>query len=515
MQPEIVADDRNSVYSRETRIATPSPDEKRPQSASEKNNHQSDSDAIIVDWDGPDDPANPLNWPYRRKWTATAIVSLFTFVSPVSSAMVAPASEQIAKEFGIKSDALIAMTTSIFVLGYSVGPLVIGPLSEIFGRSRVFQLANIWFLAWNIGCSFAQSGGQLIAFRLLAGLGGSAPLSIGGGTLGDVWRAEERGKAMAIYSLAPLLGPVVGPLCGAWIAERSTWRWVYWSTSIFDAGIQVAGLFLLKETFAPVLLERKAKSMQQSADVENSRIHTIYERDDSRSWKQIFAHALVRPFAMLALEPIIQLIALYMAFVYGLLYIFLTSLPSIFLNVYHESVGISGLNYISLGIGVTLTSQLNAQVLDRVYIYLKNKNGGAGEPEYRLPSIFVGSVLIPIGLFLSGWAAQAGIHWIATDIGIAVMGGGISLVFLSLQTYVVDAFTLYAASALAAVSFLRSLAGFGFPLFAPVMYNKLGYGKANTILACVAIALGWLAPWIFWKYGKRIRAMSRYARKSN
>lgn len=80
--------------------------------------------------------------------------------------------------------------------------------------------------AWNLGCGFAQNKSQLIAFRFLAGLGGSAPLSIGGGVLGDCWRPEERGQAVALYSLAPLLGPVVGPVAGAWVAERSTWRWV-------------------------------------------------------------------------------------------------------------------------------------------------------------------------------------------------------------------------------------------------------------------------------------------------
>ena len=67
---------------------------------------------------------------------------------------------------------------------------------------------------------------MLIAFRFLAGLGGSAPQSIGGGVIGDLFDAEHRGQAISIYSLAPLLGPVVGPIAGAWVAEKSTWRWV-------------------------------------------------------------------------------------------------------------------------------------------------------------------------------------------------------------------------------------------------------------------------------------------------
>lgn len=170
--------------------------------------------------------------------------------------MIAPASSKLAEEFGITNEVIIALTTSIFVLAYgglqirtgcvkylplihaAIGPLFLGPMSEIYGRSHVLQLANLWYLgrlihisipvaplivsrvAWNLGCGFAQNKEQLIVFRFLAGLGGSAPLSIGGGVLGDCWRAEQRGQAMAIYSLAPLLGPVIGPLCGAWYVDQ-------------------------------------------------------------------------------------------------------------------------------------------------------------------------------------------------------------------------------------------------------------------------------------------------------
>ncbi|KAG5652150.1 hypothetical protein H0H81_006134 [Sphagnurus paluster] len=284
---------------------------------------QTDPDAVIVDWDGPNDPANPKNWAYRRKWAATIVVSSFTFISPVSSSMVAPATPQVAATFGVSEPLVIAMMTSIFVLGYAVGPLFLGPLSEIYGRSRVLQFSNLFYLAWNLGCGFAQTEAQFIAFRLLAGLGGSAPLSVGGGVLGDVWHAEERGRAIAIYSLAPLLGPVIGPICGAWIAEKSTWRWVFWSTSIVDAAVQISGLFFLQETYAPVLLERKAQAMRKNADAEKGLqkdIRTIYEAKGDRSWGEIFSKALTRPFILFAREKIVQLLGVYMAFVYGLFY---------------------------------------------------------------------------------------------------------------------------------------------------------------------------------------------------
>ncbi|KII86228.1 hypothetical protein PLICRDRAFT_114364 [Plicaturopsis crispa FD-325 SS-3] len=432
--------------------------------------------------------------------------------------MIAPASTLLGAEFGITSDAILAMCTSVFILAYAFGPLFLGPLSEIFGRSMVLQYSNLWYFAWNLGCGFAKTESQYIAFRFLAGLGGSAPLSIGGAVIGDTWKTEERGMAIAVYSLAPLLGPVIGPIAGSWVAEKSTWRWVFWSTCIVDAAVQVAGYFLLQETFAPVLLERKAKRIRKAMQSDPEKgpgrartVRTVFESSD-RHWKRIFLNALTRPFAMFFYEPIIQLFGLYMAFSYGLLYLFLTTLPSIFEGVYHQRPGLAGLNYLAFGVGLTGASQINARMLDRTYIFFKERNGGVGRPEFRLPAMVPGTLCLPIGLLIAGWAVEARTHWIVPDIGIAFIGAGNILTFQCIQSYVIDAFTLHAASALAAVLFLRSIAGFGFPLFAPVMYEKLGFGKGDTMLAAVAFVIGCPAPWLFWKHGERIRKSSKYAR---
>ncbi|KAJ7740218.1 MFS polyamine transporter [Mycena maculata] len=496
------------------RQESPSPTVAVLEVMNQKQPNVDDQSDIVVDWEGPDDPLNPKNWSRKKKWAATLVVSSFTLISPVSSSMIAPASTQVAEQFGITSDVTIALITSIFVLAYAFGPLFLGPLSEIFGRNRIIQGANLWYLVWNLGCGFAQNTGQLLGFRFLAGLGGSAPLAIGGGVLGDIWDAEERGQAIAIYSLAPLLGPVVGPLCGAFIAEKSTWRWVFWSTTIVDVAVQILGILYLRESYAPFLLQEKADRIRKSLDAEKGPVRNVRTKfaNQDRTWKRIIQTALTRPFILFYHEPIVQLLGIYMAFIYGVFYIFLTSMPLMFQGTYGENVGISGLNYLALGIGVTGSSQINARLMDLIFKYLKEKNGGAGQPEYRLPSMVPGTICLPAGLLLTGWAVQAKVHWIAPDIGVALVGAGVILNFQAIQIYVVDAFTLYAASALAAVAFLRSLCGFGFPLFAETMYQKLGYGKGNTILAAVAIVIGCPSPWLLWKYGKQIRMSSKFAK---
>lgn len=422
--------------------------------------------------------------------------------------MVAPALTTIAKQFNITNEVEESLTLSVFVLAYAVGPLFLGPLSEMYGRVIVLQLANLFYLFFNLGCGLAQTKGQMIAFRFLAGLGGSAPLAIGGGVLSDLFTAEERGRAISIYSLAPLLGPAIGPIAGGFITVNTTWRWIFYATTIADGIIQVGGLFFLQETYAPVLLQRKKKSLIESTG--NQELHTEYD-DPSRTVGQILRISLTRPFKLLGTQIIVQVLALYMAYLYGIMYLVLSTFPKLWSLEYGESIGIGGLNYISLGIGFFIGTQVSAPLQDRIYRALKARNGGIGKPEFRVPLMIPGAVLVPIGFFWYGWSAEAHTHWIMPNIGAVIFAAGVIVGFQCIQTYIVDSYTRYAASAIGAATVLRSLAGFGFPLFAPYLYDKLHYGWGNSLLALIAILLGWPAPFLLWKFGERLRKKSTFA----
>lgn len=143
----------------------------------------SPKDPNLVTWDGPDDPQFPKNWPDRLKWMSTWAVSMFVFISPVSSAMIAPALQDLAAALDMHAQVETYMSLAIFILAYAVGPILFGPASELYGRKRLLQLSNVWYLAWNLGCGFAQTKNQFFAFRFLAGMGGSAPLALGGGAI--------------------------------------------------------------------------------------------------------------------------------------------------------------------------------------------------------------------------------------------------------------------------------------------------------------------------------------------
>ncbi|KAJ5220535.1 MFS transporter [Penicillium chermesinum] len=323
----------------------------------------------------------------------------------------------------------------------------------------------------------------------------------------DCWNADQRGKAVGIYSLAPLLGPVVGPIAGGFIAETTTWRWVFWSTSIAGAVIQLFGLAFLPETYTPTLLKRQAKTLRKKSG--DRRYYT--EFDSSHSLASSLKTALVRPFLLLTTQPIVQVIALYMAYLFGLFYLLLSTFPGVWEGVYGESVGIGGLNYISLGIGFVLGAQVNARASDRIFRQLKRKRNNTAVPEFRIPAMFIGSLFIPIGLFWYGWSVQAHIHWVMPNIGIVIFSLGSIICLQCMQTYVIDSYTRFAASGLAAVVVLRSLAGFSFPLFAPSMYHALHYGWGNSLLGLLSIVIGVPAPFLFWFFGAKLRGMSRYA----
>lgn len=302
---------------------------------------------------------------------------------------------------------------------------------------------------------------------------------------------------------------MIGPLVGGFITEHSTWRWIFWATSIAAGIIQVAIYFLLPESYPPVILKRRRDHLAKQTG--NQSFHVGLNGTEQPLMRSI-AVAIARPTRMLATQPIVQLIALYIAYLFGLFYLIISTFPTVFSNVYHESLGISGLNYISLGLGYIVGAQANAHVTDRIYKHLKAKRAdGMGLPEFRIPTMFIGSLIIPIGLFWYGWSVQTRLPWIMPNVGIVIFSLGSIVCLQCIQAYIIDSYSRFAASAMAAAVVLRSLASFGFPLFAPYMYRTLNYGWGNSVLGFVSILVGFPAPYLFWVFGAKLRAMSKYA----
>ncbi|KIP12654.1 hypothetical protein PHLGIDRAFT_123755 [Phlebiopsis gigantea 11061_1 CR5-6] len=458
------------------------------------------------DWEH--DPRNPRNWPFWKKWRMAGIVSLYTFVSPLASSMMAPGLPEIAQHFNITNETVVALTLSIFLLTFAIGPLFLAPLSEIYGRTWILHIGNLMFLAFNLGCGFAPNTGTLIGMRLLCGFFGSAPIACGGGTISDLFSERDRASAMAVYSLGPLIGPAVGPIAGGFISETVGYKYVFIVISALCGIASALGIPFLRETYSPVIRLRLAKASGDPEMFTKSHPHLVHNH--TGKWHLIWIN-LHRPFILLTRSFVCFILSLYMAFMYGIYYLMFTTFPTLFSDVYHFSPGISGLCYIGLGLGFIFATVFGASFADKVYRTLSEKNGGKGKPEFRIPALIFGSFFVPVGLFWYGWSAQAEIHWIMPIIGSGIFGFGMMTTFLPIQLYLVDTFT-YAASALAAASVFRSTLGFAFPLFGQQMYAALGNGGGNSLLAGLAIVLGIPFPVWLWYNGEKVRARSTLTR---
>jgi MFS family permease len=167
----------------------------------------SDLDNGIVGWESQTDESMPLNFPETKKWLLISLLSSITFISPLASSMFAPAVSFMDAEFHNDSLLLNSLTVSIFVLGFVCGPLLLAPLSEIYGRRFVLTGANVFFCVWQIGAAVSPNLSALIVFRFLAGVGGSGCLTIGGGVIADLFHPDRRGLASSVYTFGPLFGP--------------------------------------------------------------------------------------------------------------------------------------------------------------------------------------------------------------------------------------------------------------------------------------------------------------------
>jgi len=401
------------------------------------------------------------------------------------------------------STILSSLTVSIFVLGYVIGPLILAPLSEIYGRRFVLTGANAFFCVWQIGCALAPNLASLIIFRFLAGIGGSGCLTIGGGVIADLFNADRRGLATAVYSLGPLFGPVVGPICGGFIAQQIGWRWVFWILLISGSLVTIGIETLNRETNPRVLISRKVKRLQK--ELNRTDLRSCYEPEGpAHSAAQILTKGFLRPLIMLLKSPIVFLLSLYMAVIYGLLYLLFTTITTVYIETYHWQPELCGLAYIGLGGGFFLGILVVSKISDPTVVRMTKANGGVFEPEMRLPACIFFACFIPISFFWYGWAADKAVHWIVPILGLIPFGFGMMGIFIPIQTYIIDSFPSFAASGIAALTVSRSLFGAFLPLAGPPMYSSLGLGWGNSVLGFVALGLI-PAPLLIYKFGGRIR----------
>jgi MFS family permease len=316
--------------------------------------------------------------------------------------------------------------------------------------------------------------------------------------MADMYGKADRGKSLAVVTLLPYLGPALGPIFGGLVTQLVHWSWIFWIMSIVDAVVLLLGLLIIRETYTPELLRRKAA--REGTKV----LHGSNKAKQSHLWM-----SLLRPLHILTHRPIIWLISLVGSLAFGVYCLMLSSYATLWIDKYHQTELVSSLHYISIALGSTIAGQIGSRVLDRLYRFLSKRNNNTGVPEYRIPYLVPGMMIMLVGLFWYGWAAERRLPWIMVDVGTVVFTLGSFVAWQATMAYQLDEFAEFSASANAASRVVSYILAFISPIFAPAMYGKMGYGWGNSVLGFVVIALGMPTCWVLWKYGARLRALGR------
>ncbi|PWY70690.1 MFS multidrug transporter [Aspergillus eucalypticola CBS 122712] len=470
---------------------------------------EKEKDPNLVEWDGPDDPENPQNMPRWRKWLITMSLSFMTTWITFASSVFSTATTVTAKEFGVSTEVMI-LATSLVVFGFAVGPLFWSPLSELYGRRIPLFSGYLIFAIFQIPVAVAQNVETILVCRFLIGIFGCSPLAVVGGAMADFWGPVDRAVAISAFASATFIGPVLGPIVGGYLTDSYLgWRWTAWITLIASGSFGLLAFIIVPETYAPRILQKRAARLRRETG--NEALHSLL--DNARpTMNDIVTKYLLRPVLMLFLEPILLLITLYLALVYGILYLFFEAYPVSFESVRGwTNEGIAGLPFIGIMVGVLCGVALITWQTKTRFARKLAKHGRV-VPEERLIPMMIASVLLPAGLFWFGWTSHPSTSWGAQVVAGVPIGMGILVIFMQGLNYIIDVYLMFANSAIAANTLVRSSLGGAFPLFATQMYDKLGVDWASSLLGFITVAMIPI-PVLFFFYGKKLRAMSRFSPK--
>ncbi|RKF83944.1 putative transporter C36.02c [Golovinomyces cichoracearum] len=468
---------------------------------------QSDPQHHIVRFEGPDDPTFAQNWPARKKYLTTLMLSLTTMVSVFTSSVFSTAISKIMSKYNISQE-IGSLGVSLYVLGFAFGPMIWAPLSELKGRRLIIVWPLLGFTIFQVGVAAAKDLQTIMICRFWGGIFGAAPISTVAGIFADIYDNGTRGVAMIAYSMTVFAAPLISQFVGGFIVQSSPeWTWIEWLAAMLGFISFIFTLIFLEETYAPAILVTKANKMRHKT--QNWAIHAKQEEIEV-DLRQLFLNYFTRPIRMIFKEPIILFISLYMSFVYGILYLFLTAYPIVFQRIHGMSQGVGGLPFLGMILGMIMAGSYLI-ILQPSYNRKLAKNNNINDPQWRLPPMVVGGIAFAVGLFWFGWSGYtASIHWIVPTLSGISSGFGLLIIFVQCQNYLIDAYLMFTASVVAAHTLLRSLAGAGFPIFAPALFRScLGIKWGCTLLGCVATFLIPI-PIIFSIYGTRLQARSSF-----
>lgn len=453
------------------------------------------------------DPENPMDWPLWYRCWCIFCVSFATWTATLYSTSYTSSTPGLINDFD-SSTTIVTLGMTTYLLGLAAGTLVFAPLSELYGRRPLYIVCLALWAVLIVPCGLAQSLTTIIVVRFFGAFFGAVMISNAPGTVVDVSNPDYLARGMCLYCMAPLNGPVTGPIIGGFVFQYLGWRWADWIVLLM-AGVAIALMLTVKETYAPKILQRKAARMRKQTD--DSRYWCQY--DQRVSTMRLLKVNLSRPFMLFTTEPILWFMSFWISMVYGVLYLCFVAYPVVFSQYRGWGPGTSGLAFSGIGIGV-LTG-IFAEPLFRRIINAQAKDPETGKPypEAQASVMAIGAISTAFGQLGFAWTClPRSIHW-AVPVAFGIpFGCGNTISFVYGNNYLGGVYGIYAASALVGNAVARSIFGGALPLAGPKMYATLTPRWAGTLLGLLEVAIIAI-PFVFWRYGGRIRAKSRILRQ--
>ncbi|CAO3679552.1 unnamed protein product [Rhizopus stolonifer] len=339
-------------------------------------------------------------------------------------------------------------SVNFLMISYLIQPLVWAILSDRLGRRYIYLISFSISVIGSICCALSVNIKMFIAFRAVSAIGSSSVMSMGAGTIADIFNPQERGRAFAYYSCGPLLGPALGPIIGGYLNTGLGWSSNFWFLAIFGLCILVAIFFLLPET---------------------------RPGEKSRGW---YLFSSLKPIIC----PNIALCIVYCGILFFALYLNNTILNRVYANQYGLSSGLVGLCYLPMALGAMIGGVLGGKISDKIYTRSKARVI-EGYPEQRLSILMLGSMnfLQAASLIAYGWCIDKNVHMAYSLVCQFIYGFASMFPNVTILAYMSDCFKAKSASVMACNNFVRYImAGIG-SLIASDLDRAIGKGPMFTM----------------------------------